>query len=362
LLKIQADGRFYIAQPADIGPGTEGIMNMPEIGGDELQEHSQPTHRNARGSDGIDSPVMREVFAAALRHHENRSTPVLIEGESGVGRELVARMIHRGPGGSLAPFMTLDCGGIPETVFEEELFGSARGSSQARDHSGRHGALELARGGTLFLREIGAMSREAQTRLLRTLQDNVVQRVGGSQRVPLDVRIIASTSRNLTRETDIGRFRAELLRRIGTATIRIPPLRERREEIIPLSRRFLEQFANERRLPLKLLSQEAADFLRNQSWPGNVRQLRNAIDRAAFCSDHFELYARDFTFLTGEGTEPTVGERSFHYEFPRKPVSLYEIQEVFVRRALALFEGNKTRTAGYLGISINKLRRILGEM
>lgn len=224
------------------------------------------------------SSKMREVLAQVHRVAPFRST-VLIRGESGTGKELVARAIHNLSPRRDEPFVRVNCAALPETLLESELFGHERGAftGAQRDHKGR---FELAQGGTLFLDEIGDISASFQAKLLRVLQEQEFERIGGSKTIKIDVRVIAATNVNLEEAVAQGRFRADLYYRINVVSVFLPPLRERREDILPLVVHFVEKFARDNQMDLKI-EDGALEVLRRCPWPGNVRELENCVERSA---------------------------------------------------------------------------------
>ncbi len=224
-----------------------------------------------------ESPAMREVLDLTRRSARSRST-VLISGESGVGKELVARAVHFHSDRVGSPFVAANCKAFAEGVLESELFGHEKGAFTGADRA-RPGLFERAHGGTLFLDEIGEIGPDFQTKLLRVLQERTVQRVGGSEEREVDVRVVAATNRDLRAEVAAGRFREDLFFRLAVIPIHIPPLRERREDILPLARHFLARWNAELGRALSGWSAPVEQFLVSHAWPGNVRELENAIER-----------------------------------------------------------------------------------
>jgi DNA-binding NtrC family response regulator len=236
-----------------------------------------------------ESRPLKELKSLAVRYAAADS-PVLIQGESGTGKELVAQAVHNLSHRREQKFLALNCGAIPETLLESELFGSERGAYT--DATARAGCFERANGGTVFLDEIGEMPLKAQVSLLRVLECKELYRVGGSQAIPLNIRILSATNRDLRLEVESGRFREDLFYRINVLFLSVPPLRERIEDILLLAAYFLGQQAR----PGLRLHPQAIDKLLEHSWPGNVRELRNVIERAAVLSDGEEIRARDILF------------------------------------------------------------------
>ncbi len=224
-----------------------------------------------------ESPAMREVLDLTRRSARSRST-VLISGESGVGKELVARAVHFHSDRVGSPFVAANCKAFAEGVLESEIFGHEKGAFTGADRA-RPGLFERAHGGTLFLDEIGEIGPDFQTKLLRVLQERTVQRVGGSEEREVDVRVVAATNRDLRAEVAAGRFREDLFFRLAVIPIHIPPLRERREDILPLARHFLARWNAELGRALSGWSAPVEQFLVSHAWPGNVRELENAIER-----------------------------------------------------------------------------------
>ncbi|HUF13643.1 MAG TPA: sigma-54 dependent transcriptional regulator [Longimicrobiales bacterium] len=223
---------------------------------------------------------------------------VLIRGENGTGKELVARALHRLSTRADAPFVEVNCAAIPSELIESELFGHVKGAFTGAQ-ADRTGKFEQADGGTLFLDEIGDMSSAAQAKVLRALQDGVVTRVGGEQPIHVDVRVIAATNKDLKAEIEAGRFREDLFFRLNVVPIEVPPLRERRDDIPMLVRHFLEQAVEEQRLPPRRFSQASIDRLMTMPWPGNVRELRNTVERLLILAQGEEIDVADIDRLVG---------------------------------------------------------------
>jgi two-component system response regulator PilR (NtrC family) len=224
------------------------------------------------------SDAMQQVFAT-IRTVAGTTSTVLISGESGTGKELVARAVHFNSLRRDRPFVAVNCGAVPEALLESELFGHVRGAFTGA-HANKKGLVEAAEGGTIFLDEIGEMPSSMQVKLLRVLQDHRFRRVGGTDEVQADVRVIAATNQDLTRMVAEGRFREDLYYRLNVLPIMLPPLRDRREDIPLLAEHFLQQYASEMGKPVRTISAEALQLLQEHPWRGNVRELQNAIERA----------------------------------------------------------------------------------
>ncbi|MCZ6785770.1 MAG: sigma-54-dependent Fis family transcriptional regulator [Planctomycetota bacterium] len=289
------------------------------------------------------SPAIREVFSLLDRVIPT-SFPVLIEGESGVGKELIARAIHmNGPRGD-KPFLTENCGALTETLLESELFGHVKGSFTGADRT-RDGLFQRSHGGTLFLDEIGEMSPSMQTKLLRALQEGEVRKVGSAQVERVDVRIISATNRILRDAVDERSFREDLYYRLNVVRILVPPLRERREDIELMLQHFLESACAEAGVSLKSLSSAALRILTSYSWPGNVRELQNEIKRLVALSDDVigpELLSnlKGRTPMPVGGSKASLGGRA-----------LKDLERQAIAETLKMTGGNKAETAKRLGIS-----------
>ena len=296
------------------------------------------------------SDAMRRVIDLARRVAPVDAT-VLITGESGVGKERVAQLIHRESPRAANAFVAVNCGAVTETLLESELFGHARGSFTGATND-RAGLFESANGGTILLDEIGELSPAMQVRLLRVLQEREVRRVGETRSRRVDVRVIAATHRNLAEEVAAGRFRQDLFYRLRVIEVAIPPLRERRGDILPLARTFVLRAAERFKRGVRNLSPEAADQLLRYHWPGNVRELENAIERA---------------LVLAEGTRVELGDLPEEVRAVRLPPAvplggvrpLDEVERAYILGALELNGGNQSRTASQLGIGTATLYRKL---
>jgi len=292
---------------------------------------------------------------AALRDQIAVTAPtngrVLIAGENGTGKELVARQIHALSHRRNGPFIEVNCAAIPEELIESELFGHLKGSFTGAV-SDRRGKFEAASGGTLFLDEVGDMSLKTQAKVLRALQEQVVEPVGGHRSVPVDVRVIAATNKDLPREIRAGRFREDLFFRLNVVPIFVPPLRERGDDVIRLAEHFIAEFSREYGRRVKHLSPGAAMRLRAYHWPGNVRELRNVIERLMITVAEDAIEDRHLDFLSPGEAQPAGAETE-----PMR--QLHEAREGWERRyiasALAACDGNMSRTAEVLGIERSNL-------
>ncbi len=317
---------------------------------------SDPSHP------GQDSPFLGESEAARLvRKQIERVARVdstaLILGESGVGKELVAREIHARSRRHAGPFVPLNCAAIPETLIESELFGFEAGAfTDAR--AARRGAFELAHGGTLFLDEVGDLSLAAQPKLLRAMESGAIQRVGSEAARTVDLRIIAATNRDLRRMSQESRFRQELYYRLRILEIRIPPLRERPEDVPLLADRFARAIATSQGRPFTAISESAMDLLRAYPWPGNVRELRSAIERAMAMNSGMVLDVGCFALDHLAGGTGALTELLRH----DWPTAKEKFEQAYVRQALARSAGNVRKAAEIAGVSVRALYKILDRL
>jgi two-component system response regulator AtoC len=293
------------------------------------------------------SPQMLEVFRTISKIADFKTT-VLVSGESGVGKELVAKAIHARSSRKNAPFVAVNCGAIPENLLESELFGHKKGAFTDAN-ADRRGLFEEATGGTLLLDEIGELPLNLQVKLLRALQEETIRRLGDTKDVKVDVRIITATHRDLGAEAKAGRFREDLFYRINVLPITIPPLRERREDIHLLIDHFLTR--NNARLGTQIrgFAPDARKLLMDYAWPGNVRELENTIERAMVLAEAEILQTTDLPERIREALDPVQVQLATG-ELSIKKTSA-AIEEILIRRALTKTKGNRTRAAEVLEIS-----------
>lgn len=322
------------------------------------------------------SPGMREMFMLARKVAESEVSSVLLQGESGTGKDLVVKAIHYSSRRASSPFVAINCAAIPASLIESELFGYEKGAftdAKAR----KEGLFEQAEGGTLFLDEIGELELSLQAKLLRVLEESAFRRVGGLKDIPLDVRVIAASNRDLKGESEAGRFRLDLYYRLSVIQIDIPPLRERGNDVILLAERYIEYFNEKLRKRVRGLSPEVAEVFRHYSWPGNVRELRNVIERVMILEDG-DLITTTFLprDLIRDGGQPTASEviaagqtvnsssaaSAAGFRLPTDGIVLDELEMSLVRQALERSGGNQTRAAELLGISRDQLRYRLKKL
>jgi DNA-binding NtrC family response regulator len=314
-----------------------------------------------------------EMFALARKVAESEVSSVLLQGESGTGKDVVAKAIHFGSRRAHAPFVTINCAAIPATLMESELFGYEKGAFT--DAKGRkEGLLEQAEGGTIFLDEIGELELSLQAKLLRVLEDGSFRRVGGLKDLPLDVRVIAASNRNLKTEGEGNRFRLDLYYRLSVIQIDIPPLRERGDDIIELAQHYMKHFNERLRNKPKQLSPEVMELFRHYAWPGNVRELRNVIERVMILEESDVITAAHLPpgiaparpgRNAGSASAATHGKPdTIASKFPLPPegVALEDVELSLVQQALRRSDGNQTRAAELLGISRDQLRYRLKKL
>ncbi|WP_321491610.1 sigma-54 dependent transcriptional regulator [uncultured Desulfobacter sp.] len=278
------------------------------------------------------------------------SSAVMITGESGTGKELLARYIHENSERRGSRFVPLNCAAITPTLVESELFGYEKGAFTGAE-SRKKGKFEYATKGTLFLDEIGDMPKEAQAKLLRALQEQRFQRVGGNREIPVDVRIICATNRNLKKMAEQGDFRSDLLYRINVFPIEMPPLRERKEDIVPLAKYFLSLQTRKGDIEL---TENACDMLRQYGWPGNVRELQNVIERAVILAGNVKTITSDSLFFLED--ETPMPEEDSGFILPENGISLESIQLDLAKQALEKTGYNQTAAAKLLGMTRAKFR------
>ncbi len=318
-----------------------------------------------------ESPVVKAMLSMARKVAESEASSVLLQGESGTGKDLVAKAIHYGSRRSEAPFVAINCAALPANLIESELFGYEKGAftdAKAR----KEGLFEQAEGGTLFLDEIGELELGLQAKLLRVLEEGAFRRVGGLKDIPLDVRVIAASNRDLKTESEAGRFRLDLYYRLSVIQIDMPPLRERGDDVLLLAEHYINEFGHRLRLgqPVRGMTPEVAAAFRRYSWPGNVRELRNVIERALILEDGdmitSEYLPRDIAAEPAAGTAGAQraegDEASWKFTLPSEGLSLDAVESSLVQQAIEKSNGNQTRAAELLGISRDQLRYRLKKL
>ncbi len=313
-----------------------------------------------------ESEIKREMFGnsrsikstldAVEKIAMSEGTTILIEGESGVGKEIIARYIHSISRRRDKPFVAINCGAIPKELAESELFGSEKGAYTGAGEKTRIGKFELADGGTILLDEIGELSPEIQVKLLRVLQEKKFFRLGGTKEISVDVRIIASTNKDLLQAVREKTFREDLFYRLNVATIFIPPLRERKEDIPLLAMMFIDEFNKTFNKQIKKISSDAMDKMISYSWPGNVRELRNTIERAVLLINGDELKLEHLNFFEKDKTLKYLLDDEYVLKIPKQGISMDEVVRDLIIKTLEITKGNQIQAAKFLGISRSKLR------
>ncbi len=312
------------------------------------------------------SAALTRVLAVAEKLAGSENTTVLLEGESGTGKELIARFIHQQSGRADRPFIAFNCAAIPRDLAESEFFGYERGAFTGAIERMKQGKFELANGGTILLDEVGELSLDMQVKLLRVLEEKKFYRLGGTRELSIDVRVVAATNRNLAKETEAGRFREDLFYRLNVATISIPPLRERKEDIDALAYAFLKEFSAKFNRAAPRLTPEAAELLRQLPWKGNVRELRNAIERVVLLNDGPQIDVEHFAFLTGgvprkPAAVPIRSDGAF-LSVPSQGLRMNDVLKELIMRTLDLTDGNQVKAAKVLGITRSKLRYKMDQL
>jgi len=278
--------------------------------------------------------------------------PVLIEGKTGTGKEVAAQYLHYGMTGSDKPFIALNCGAISANLFEAELFGYDKGAFTGADPRGKNGKISLAENGTLFLDEITEISLEMQVKLLRVIQEKEYFKVGGNIKYPVKARIVCAGNRSIPRLIQEGLFREDLYYRLNVCKIYIPSLKQRREDITPLVIYFMDIFNLQNHTGIKEIQKSTFEFLENYDWPGNIRELKNAVFKAMLFNEKKYLSTEDFSFLTQlRKKEPALKLGGESVVLPNQPFSLEEFNKKIIEAALSKFSNNKTKAAEFLGLN-----------
>jgi Nif-specific regulatory protein len=322
-----------------------------------LRSHKHLTEQVTKGVSIIGESPAIVALRSTIRRLAATDLPVLVLGESGTGKEVVAQALHYQGPRSERPFIAVNCAALAETLLESELFGHEKGAFTDA-HEMRRGKFELAEGGTIFLDEIGELSLGGQAKLLRVLEQKVITRVGGSQSIPINVRVIAATNAQLAEAVRAKKFREDLYFRLNVVTLDLPPLRDRPEDVLPLAEHFLNLFSVQARRPKMTLSAEAKRRLQSHTWPGNVRELRNLMERVAFLAPGEKVEADDLAFILSP-------ERQSPLE-PSGDMGLSEateaFQENYIRKAIKRVRGNMSEAARLLGLHRSNLYRKMRQL
>ena len=344
---MQKGARDFVQKPWDNARLRTIVRNQIELGRALRRSQRLETENSILHADGVapivaESPAMKRVLEVVQRVAPSDAN-VLVRGENGTGKGLVARALHAASRRAAKPFLSVNIGGLPETLFESELFGHVKGAFTDARHD-RMGRFELADGGTLFLDEIANITLTQQARLLRVIESGEFERVGSSQTRKADVRLISATNATLEQDVQGGRFRQDLLFRLNTVQITIPPLRDRREDIPPLAAQFLDRFARRYRKDVTGFDAAAVKAMLAHPWSGNVRELEHAVERAVLMSAAAQITRADLALETP--SQATIED-----------MSIEEVEALLIRKALARFDGNVSRAAELLGLSRSALYR-----
>jgi len=356
-VKAMKDGAFdYIAKPFEIDEIKIVVQKYFEF--EDLKVENKYlrseldkkfSFKNIIGN----SLSMQNVFTTIERVAKSKAT-VLIQGPSGTGKELIARSIHYNSDRKNGPFITTNCASLPESLVESELFGHEKGAFTGAYKTNK-GRFEMADGGSLLLDEISEISLGLQAKLLRVLQEKEIERVGGGKVIPVDVRIIATTNKNLKKEVKEKRFREDLFYRLNVVPIKVPKISERRDDIPLLIHHFIKLYCQENNYPEKKISEKALRILTNRDWPGNVREIENCVERAVVLSGPKckELELKHFSLQ-----DQFIHDETYDFS---KDMTLREIEREMILMKIKKYNGNRTETAKSLGISVRTLRNKLNE-
>ena len=354
---MKAGALDYVTKPFDVGDVATRVSRALDLTRSQ-RELTRIKDDLARpfSFDSVvgESQVMQRAKALALKVAQSPSSTVLITGESGTGKDLLAKVIHYNSSRARRPFLNITCSALPETLLESELFGHERGAfTDARQQ--KRGLFEQADQGSAFLDEIGETTATLQAKLLRFLEEKAFRRLGGLSDIQVDVRVIAATNRNLEERVRDGRFREDLYYRLNVFRIEMPPLRSRGEDVLLLARRFIRNFAAEFRRPAQTLSPAAEKALAAYHWPGNVRELRNLIERAVILAENDTIEAGDFESLhtVSRDLQPSSTD---DVQLPAGGLILEDVERRLVTLALERTKGNQTKAAALLGLHRDQIR------
>ena len=353
---LKAGAFDFLTKPLDLDHLNKIVKNA--LQGKLLAEQNRELKEKLLKSESSDEMIGKSDSLSKVRQMIAKAAPsrasVLITGESGVGKELVARAVHNGSERKNKPFITVHCAALSETLIESELFGYEKGAFTGAEaiHKGR---FELADGGTIFLDEIGEVNLATQVKLLRVLQEHKFERVGGEKSIEVDVRVVAATNRNLEDEVKAGRFREDLFYRLNVVRIEMPSLRERMDDIPLLMHSFLREFNIENKKNIKGFDKASKSAMIKYAWPGNIRELKNAVESAVVMCTGDEIKLEDLPrALRAQGEEKVIS-------IPIG-ITMDEAEKIIIQENLAANKGNKSRTADILGIGRKTLHRKLEEL
>ncbi len=368
LRSVRLGADDFIAKPIDIGQmefavkralKTYDMRRQMDVLQERLQEEENP---DLLGSSG----AMKQIKQLADIFAQSDDTTVLILGESGTGKEVMAKYIHSKSPRAHGPFVSVNCGAIPRELAENELFGYERGAFTGATEKVKLGRFEMAHRGTLLLDEVGELSLDMQVKLLRVLQERRFYRLGGTKEVAADVRVIAATNRNLEKMVEEGKFREDLYYRLNVATLTMPPLRERYGDILLLATAFLQEFNKKFGKQITGFSQDAVDVLKSYEWKGNIREMRNVIERVTLLETGTQITRESLKFLRpiGSGVSPAqhLASGQHHLTISPQGAPLENVLRDLLTQTLALAGGNQTQTAKMLGITRANLRTRMEQL
>ena len=358
VVKAMRLGAFdYISKPFDFSKVYLSIQKALEAS--QLKREVRHLRREQGSWRGLNNLIavsqeMGRVLQISEKIAQSEAATVLIQGESGTGKEVIAHLIHERSKRRNMPFVTVNCANFPEQMLENELCGHEKGAfTDAKEV--KKGLLEVADKGTLFLDEIGDMSLNLQGKILRLVEQKTFRRIGGLKDIHVDVRIITATNKDLLKLKEEGHFREDLFYRINVASIRIPPLRERPDDILPLTKYFMQRYDEEFHKNVQRISKGVEDFLRNYNWPGNVRELKNVTERAMILAEGDTLLMEHLPIeILGQASKQ--GGVIEGIRIPPEGISMEKVEEALVKQALKMTNGNQTRAARLLDISRDALR------
>jgi len=354
VMAIKGGAFDYLVKPVDIDEFELTVQNALEHAGlkNEVDRLRQEVQRLQKVDRLIGkNPNFLDAQVLAIKSAQSRDAGVLIQGESGVGKELFARLIHAESPRAAYPFVALNCAAFSAEIIESELFGYEKGAFTGARSEGKQGLLEVADEGTLFLDEVIDLHPEIQAKLLRVLEEKEFFPLGGTRKRLVDIRILSATNQDLWKATESGKFRKDLYFRIATIRIDLPSLRQRPEDIIPLARYFLEQFNDKYHKSFRDLSAEAEQILLSHSWPGNVRELRNTIERLVLLENDDTVLARHLHFLEEQSNKKRQpSSDNLLVALPDEGISLEELEQRIITQAYEKCGRNKSKTARFLSI------------
>ncbi len=344
----------YLVKPVDLDEFELTVQNALEHAG--LKNEVDRLRQEVQRLQGVDRLIgINQQFidaqVLAVKSAQSHDAGVLIQGESGAGKELFARLIHAKSPRAAYPFVALNCAAFGSEIIESELFGYEKGAFTGARSEGKEGLLQIAHGGTLFLDEVVELHPEIQAKLLRVLEEKEFFPVGGTRTKKVDIRIVSACNEDLWKSSEKGKFRKDLFFRLATIRIDLPPLRQRQEDILPLAQYFVDSFNDKYGKHFRSFNPEAQQILLNHSWPGNVRELRNAIERVVLLENDETILGRHLSFLGSK--EPAAltmagGNEQLCINLPEEGIALEEIEKDIIRQAYEKCRRNKSKTARFL--------------